>query len=48
MGKVFLKNWTLQSERFGTFPASVPGDISADLHAHGAIPDPFYADNIYF
>lgn len=46
MEKVFLKNWTLQSERFGTFPASVPGDISADLHAHGAIPDPFYADNV--
>lgn len=46
MEKVVLKDWTLQSERFGMFPASVPGDISADLQACGAIPDPFYADNV--
>ena len=46
MKKVFLRDWTLRNDRYGTFAASVPGDIGTDLYAAGAIPDPFYADNV--
>jgi beta-mannosidase len=30
----------------GWFEAAVPGDVHADLHRHGMIPDPYLADNL--
>lgn len=37
--------WSIENEKYGKFPARVPGDITDDLHRANVIPDPLFGLN---